>query len=141
MTTATLTTGATRAVTPYEAYGLIIGTGALTWPWWKSVNVIRRNGPVTTTLGYDEREDKDAWTGDEIFHISSWAKGEEGGHLETDLTTQQIVEAFQKALETDLLDPLGGDVKDMIAEDLGYADAMDADIVLQLAVFSELVYS
>lgn len=109
--TQTLTFKLEREINPSEVSDLI--DTALQWEWWNHVTLSDKE--QTVTIQHD------------------LPKGE--GTETTTLTYQQVVDAavlcFKDALLSDFARP---------SEELGMLDAVDADIVLQYAVYGELVF-
>lgn len=108
----------TRQVTSEEIRGLIFGTGALTWDWWRDVTIIPSIMGGTLYNFTHHRKDSDS-------------------SIKTLLTEQMIVDAASRWL-SEYGDT--SDAEDAIETDLGYLDASAADCVLQYAVFGSLVF-
>lgn len=119
----TMTTTTTREVTDEEVLGMIQGTGALGWEWWRSVKTEKRDG----VAGYLFRVDD---PGNTPKVLAKW------------VSTQDIATAAGEHLSSMAEDgALCGDHLDALNEDLGYLDAIDADNVLQRAVLGAVFYS
>lgn len=118
-----------RPVKPTEIVYLVLGTGALSYPWWAQADVKRLAG-----VGYEMVADpfeKATETDVVMIRYDDPSYPEGSGQTRTRvLSFQEILDAVGRAI-------LKGYVyeKDAIAEDLGLCDAEQADIVLQLAVF------
>lgn len=107
----------TRTVKREELENLIFGTGALTLPWWHSV---QNRGYGTYDFRFDDPE------------------GEEGTFTGQRLVTDDQIVAAASAY---LSEGRGGeDAREAISEDLGYLDANAADCILQRAVLGSEVY-
>ena len=112
----TLTLTTTREATVDELEDLIYGTGALTWSWW--------GGARHTPAGYEFHHDADGDV-DGACTGRTWR------------SHRQILRAAGRFLS----EGRGGeDASEAISESLGYLDAADADVVLQYAVFGEVVF-
>lgn len=135
-TAAPLTLTVPRQVKPAEPVNLVFGTGALSFgSWWHRADLIR-DGKVVREILDHEVEPTDVIR---IRHDS--ADGPEGDAAGlTDLTLQAIVDAAGRALAGDGVRLDDESAREMAAEDLGLGDAIAADIVLQLAVYGELIF-
>jgi hypothetical protein len=120
-----LTLNIQRDVKPSEVTSLVFGTGALTMPWWHAAQW-RRNGKP-----FDGDILSDAEDGDTIWLRYDQEDAREGdGNGRVELTLQQLVDASAVAIRKGYVyEP------DAIKDDLGYCDAIQADVVMQLAVF------
>jgi hypothetical protein len=109
-----------REVEPEEIDDMVFGAGGTMYPWWLDVERIHP-------------EDGTWLSG---IKVRSWDGEGEGEHFKiSKLTNEQILLAVEKAWIH--LDDVAQ--RDM-TEHLGQADAIAADIVLQVAVFGEIVY-
>lgn len=123
-----------REVTPQEIFDLVWGTGALTWEWWRGA-VPLRNGCILKDW---PTESDPLQPGDEIqFRIDDPDAAEGSGSTRTvTLSLADVVATVGKAQQ--YIDPYTW--KNMTSESIGYADAADADIILQIAVLGEITY-
>lgn len=137
-----------REVKPTEVLSLVWGTGALSWTWWKGASIYR---PITVdnVVRYELIEINDIFAEgadiretDHIFVVVDDPDYEEGsGKTKTvNLSMQRIIHAASRAMRGDGARIDEESARDMRTEDLGYADAIAGDAVLQLAVFGEIVY-
>lgn len=120
-----LTLNIQRDVKPSEITSLVFGTGALTMPWWHAAQW-RRNGKKVDGDILQDAED-----GDTIYlryDQENPLNGDGNGRVE--LTLQQLVDAAAVAIRKGYVYD-----SDAIKDDLGYCDALQADVVMQLAVF------
>ncbi|QUE25629.1 hypothetical protein SEA_SADLAD_83 [Microbacterium phage SadLad] len=117
MTELTLTTS--RPATAKEVEDLITGTGAMVYNWWSDWRPKTRNRV-------------DGW----LFNHDGPDSEEGAGDVETWVSNQQILDAAGRFLA----EGRGGDASDMLKESIGYADASDADVILQYAVLGEAVF-
>lgn len=110
-----------RPIGDDEIASLIFGTGALTYEWW---------GPVVE----EERDDVDGY----LFHHATEDSPDDGSTPgRTWVSEQQIADAAGRFLG----EGRGGDsARDMLIEDIGYADAEAADIILQYAVLGRAIF-
>lgn len=123
-----------RDVEAKEISGLVWGSGSMSWPWWSSARAYREGHLV------EEPWDNLAF-GDTIRIVHDRPDGEEGAFDGvTNLTLHQILDAASRALRGDGCFIDAESARDMAKEDLGYADALAGDAVLQLAVFNEVVF-
>lgn len=113
----TLSVTINREVGDEEINDLIFGTGVLGHPWWVSAVVIGDSWRIT----HEDPEDE--------------------GAVQTLLTAEQICTAFSECIQNEYVDPGCSDTKEAIGESLGFLDANAADVVLQWAVFGEIIYS
>ena len=105
-----------RAATADEVESLVWGTGGLSYSWW--------HGAHKTPKGFWFR-----------FDDPSDDEGTFKGNRS--VSNQQILDAAARFLA----EGRGGeDAKDKITESIGYADAIDADVILQYAVLGSIVY-
>lgn len=134
--TMTMTLTLTREVKPEEIDDLVFGCGALGMSWWHGAEVGRYDHSLGITAWVSRgREDSRIYE-DDLIRLWHWPAGQEEGREKTELALYKIIEAVEsskKYLDEDVL-------KQMWEEELGYADAIAADIVLQMAVFGELIY-
>lgn len=114
----TLTTS--RPGTAQEIDDLINGTGAMSWSWWG-------NWKMKTVDGVD------GW---EFTHDG--VDSDEGAlDVKTWVSNQQILDAAGRFLA----EGRGGeDAGEMVRDSIGYADAVNADVILQYAVLGEIVF-
>ena len=137
-----LTLNVSREVEPKEITYMVFGTGALSWSWWGKVarHVLVSEGEDGDDDEYgevDDYGDLDVAEPTDRLSIISWDGETESGRKTTTVTFKQIAAAVNDAVARELVDPASDGVK----EDLGLFDAIEADIVLQVAVFGEVVYS
>lgn len=104
-----------RPATAEEVENLVWGTGALALPWWHGAH----KTPRGFRFFYDRPEDDEG-----TFTGNRW------------VSNQQILNAAGRFLA----EGRGQDAGDMMSESIGYADASDADVILQYAVLGEIVY-
>lgn len=110
-----------RTVTREEIESLVHGTGVTSMEWWRDFE------RVDLPLGHG-------------WKVIAYRKGYDDGTLSRyTITDQEIANAFGQALSEGYLSD-SSDVRDAQMEDLGYLDAMAADVVLQIAVYGEVVY-
>lgn len=129
-----LTLATYRTVEPKEVAGLVWGSGSMSWPWWSSAKAYREGHLVAEP--WDNLE-----FGDTIRITHDTRDGDEGAFQGvTNLTLQQIVDAASRAIKGDGAHIDDESARDMDHEDLGYADAIAGDAVLQLAVFGEAIF-
>lgn len=115
-----------RDVEPSEVTSLVFGTGALTYPWWGMTRWMRKGKRVQ-----DGDILRDAQQDDTILVHFDRKEDDEGTLAgRKTLTLQQIVDAAGVAIRKGYVYE-----KDAIGDDLGFCDAEQADIILQLAVF------
>lgn len=124
----TLTLTIKREVEPRELLSLAFGTGALGFSWWHEADI--RRGDVR--LRYLDMEDDDILETDRVRLVVEDPDLDDEATRVAVLTMQQLLEAAELAIKKGYLHE-----PDAIKEDLGYADAIEADCVLQLAVFGE----
>jgi hypothetical protein len=139
-----------REVQPSEVASLVFGTGALTWGWWGHVS-LRRPTYEEPPEGGKRIADYEIITDplevplfeDDRFFITvddpQEAEGS-GKVLRKTLSMASIVHAAGRAIRGDGAHIDDESSRDMAREDLGYADAIAGDAVLQLAVFGSVVY-
>lgn len=104
-----------RVADAQEVEDLVWGTGALTLPWWHGAH----KTPQGFRFYYDRPEDEEG-----TFKGNRW------------VSNQAILDAAARFLA----EGRGSAAADMMAESIGYADAEDADVILQYAVLGEIVY-
>lgn len=122
-----------RDVEPKEVTSLIYGTGALSWPWWRSARWMRGETQLLTRDYYTDQAQEYDW-----FEFVVDDPNEEGGSgvaLTRALTMQDILTAAALAIREGLVNE-----RDAINDDLGYCDAIEADCILQLAVLGSVTY-
>lgn len=135
-----------REVEPTEVAGLVWGSGALSWEWWDSATLLRPvlNAGGTEVIDYTVITDplENIIDGDRVlFVVDDPEEGEGSGKvLKRNVSLATIVNAAGRAIRGDGAHIDDESSRDMAQEDLGYADAIAGDAVLQLAVFSEIVY-
>lgn len=136
-----------REVEPREVAGLIWGSGALTWEWWRGATLRRPvlNADGTEVVDYTLVDDptENIIEGDYVFITVDDPEEPEGSGrttLKKKLSLATIVNAAGRAIRGDGAHIDDESSRDMAREDLGYADAIAGDAVLQLAVFGEIVY-
>lgn len=132
----TLMMAITREVKPQEIVDLVWGTGALSWEWWDGAAHQRYSTSRKKWLSVAGEEPLD---GDAVvFTIDDPEEPEGSGKtLRKRVTMQQIADAASWALGAGYGQE---DAKDMMTDSLGYADASMADLILQKAVFGEVIY-
>jgi len=128
-----------RMVQPKEITSLIYGTGALGYEWWNDVQWRRYTdgGNTSERLSLRDHDIDEAQEGDYfLFVVDDPDEPEGSGKTRKVLVTMaQMAEAAGKAIAAGhLYEP------DALREDLGYADAPQADCVMQWAAFGEVVY-
>ena len=99
--------------TAEEIHDLIVGSGALSYPWWEDAT------PSKDETGWD-------------FTISNYDQ--------TPYTTSRSFEQIMAAVGSYIS---GGErccVKSIVKEGVGGACAADADVIMQLTVFDEIIY-
>ncbi len=121
----TFTLNINREVTNEEIINLIDGTGVLSWEWWRYVD-INENTQTVTFTAYDGITDGEVLKDFEV-------------------TFEEIIEAV--SIATQYVSPYDSNAvphslipDEAIFEDLGLCDAGEADCILQLAVYGELMY-
>lgn len=129
-----------RAVEPREVVDMVFGTGALSFPWWVDARLLTREvgGDGITIVETELNPDEDpAVTGQEFIELTHWDGFED---LETTppvkvlLTFDQIVDAASAVATS------AHDLHPDALDDLGAADAIDADLILQRAIFAPEVW-
>lgn len=123
-----------REVKPTEVLSLIWGTGALTWEWWGGAAQYRGEERVDFHPDLTDAEADDHF----VIEHSDPNEAEGTPMITSKVTMQEIVDAVGKALAGNFIGQES--LKDITNEDIGYADASEADVVLQLAVFKEVVF-
>lgn len=122
-----------REVQPKEVLNLIFGTGALSWEWWHEFYVERDGKRL------DQVDDSDLLATDILVFSADYPDEPEGnppGLFE--ITPQQVVDAVAEAVKRGVIGQ--EDLQDVLTEDIGYCDAIEADNVLQLAVYNDIVF-
>jgi hypothetical protein len=97
-----------------DLWGAVFGAGATQWPWWHSVDYMDGadwETPGTAMIGIEDPDDEDRTI---------------VGAVTVDLLAKAYSKAIQENIIRDRYDDL---------------DANSADIVLQIAILGELVYS
>lgn len=117
----TITMTVSRDVTGDEVNDMIFGTGVLASEWW--VNATRL-------------PDGDSWR----FTCYD-GEHEDGTTITKVITTDEIAAAFTEALTYEHVDPASSDTKEAFEDSLGALDALAADVILQYAMYGEIVYS
>lgn len=112
-----LTITTTRKATLEEVKDLIWGTGALSCPWWHSVETLDHN---VFDFRYDDPDEEEGtFTG------------------KRQVTAEQILAAASQFLA----EGRGGeDAREALSDSIGYLDASAADCVLQRAVLGREIY-
>lgn len=138
-----------REVQPREIVSLVFGTGALTWEWWHGGSLRRpiiKEQPDGSSRVVDHEIIERPWDDgveiqetDRLF-LSVDDPKEPGRVQKRNLSMAHIVHAAGRAIRGDGAHIDEESARDMAREDLGYADAIAADVVLQLACFEEIVY-
>lgn len=123
-----------REVKPTEVLSLIWGTGGLTWEWWGGAAQYRGEERVDFDPDLNNAEAGDHF----VIEHADMHEPEGAPMITTKVTMQEIVDAASAAMAAGLIG--AESLNDMANEDLGYADAGEADVVLQLAVFKEVVF-
>lgn len=122
----------TRDVEPSEIVSLVWGAGALTMPWWHGASIRRWEGNRLVSAPEDDVQPTDLLK----LTVDDPEEPEGSGKVVSkSMPLQKIADAAGMAV-------IKGYVyeKDAIQEDLGYCDAIEADCVLQLAMFGKVVY-
>jgi hypothetical protein len=131
----TITLKIEREVEPKEIAYLVFGTGALGYPWWGTVDWGHEEDGEDFPI--EQGGDLDTAEEDDYIILQHDARDDDEGDMtgKIRLTFRQIATAAAAAIRK-------GYVRehDAIHEDLGLCDAEEADTVLQMAVFGELVY-
>lgn len=131
----TITMKIEREVEPKEISYLVFGTGALSYPWWGDVTWGHTEDDedfIIDGLGNLEEAEED-----DFLIIQHDARDDAEGDMtgKTRITFQEIAAAAAAAIgKSYVREP------DAIKEDLGLCDAEEADAVLQMAVFGEVIY-
>jgi hypothetical protein len=125
-----------REVAPTEIAYLLLGTGVLGWaPWWQSIEI----GAIDDDGKFIELQTPfESAAADDLVRVIYDDPNEAEGSGKTvtvDLTMQQVVDGVVKAWSH-----LAAEAQRDMTENLGEADAEAADISLQYAVMSEIVY-
>lgn len=115
---ADLTLTTSRTVTSDEVVDLVEGTGALSMPWWITVD----RHTIGNALGYY------------VQHWRGAAAGDEGTHVVTVVSDAQIVAAASRYLA------LNPDTSLDLSDSLGDADSLHADNILQIAVYGSIIF-
>jgi len=127
-----------RDVQPKEITGLIYGTGGNSNPWWNTIEWRRftDGGEKSVRLAVADHELDEALEDDWfVFHHDTLDDEEGTWSGRTRVTMQQLVDAASEAWPQ-----LAPEAQRDMAEDLAQADADAADIVMQMAVFKDLVF-
>jgi hypothetical protein len=124
-----------REVQPTEVAYLVLGTGVFGWaPWWRDFTFIHYNA-----TGEHEVEDpfEDLVEGDLLdVTIDDPSKPEGSGEtMKVRLALQQVIDAVPNAWKH-----LTPEMQRDVSEDLGAGDAEAADIIMQYAVLTEIVF-
>ncbi|QED11899.1 hypothetical protein SEA_MASHLEY_83 [Microbacterium phage Mashley] len=117
----TLRVPTSRPIGDDEIASLIYGTGALTYEWW--------GGALE-----EERDDVDGYL---FYHATEDSPDDGSTPGRTWVSEQQIADAAGRFLGEGRG---GSDARDMLTEDIGFADAEAADIILQYAVLGRAVF-
>jgi hypothetical protein len=141
----TLKLSITREVDPKEVAYMIFGTGMFSWgDWWRGGRMYRYAEDGKSIEMVDHPLDDDTVYADTDFYVLRVDDPDEpegsGKAIKVQLTAGQIVEAAGKALAGDIVRLDEESARDMRTDDLGLADAIAADAVMQVAVFGKLVY-
>jgi len=124
-----------REVEPKEVAYMVFGTGALGYPWWGRVDWLHiEDGEI---FPIEERDQLDIAEEEDVLDIRHDARDDAEGDMTGKMLVSfpDIVKAFSRALRDGHIYE-----RDAITEDLGLLDAEQADIVLQYAVFGEIIY-
>lgn len=119
----------TREVAPSEIFNMVLGTGATSWSWWGGA--LFRNDD-------NDVEAEEQMTEHTVLHLHGVSPGDDDVMVEYKLTMQEIVNAAGVVLAAGKIHEESA--QDMCSEDLGFADAGDADLVLQQAVFGKIIF-
>jgi hypothetical protein len=142
----TLSITIAREIKPDEIASLIFGTGALSWgSWWVSATWIRPDADAPDARRVIRRpldDDVDLKEFDVIeFVVDDPNEGEGSGKTVSRLVTlEQMAAAASRVIANDGVHVDDESTRDMAREDLGYADAIAADAVMQMAVFDEVIF-
>lgn len=117
----------TREVSPTEIYNLVLGTGALSMPWWSSATFMNDGAEVESEEGMTEQT---------TLHLRGMSAEEKPVIFA--LTMQEVVNAAGVVMARGHIHEES--LTDMQSEDLGFADAGDADLILQQAVHGEIIF-
>lgn len=128
----TLSMTITREVKPQEIVDLVWGTGALGMSWWHGASLRRRNNKQLILVSEDDLREDDVFA----LMVDDPDEAEGSGRtLRKVLSFQKIADAASMAaVQGYVTDP------DAIYNELGFCDALEADCILQLAVFGRIVY-
>lgn len=125
-----------RTVTPREIFDLVWGTGALDWDWWRKATPLRFGSPIE---GWQHAEDGLLQPGDEIEFViddPDAGEGDDARPRRFVRSLADIAEAAGKAQQYISAESW----RDMAGDSIGYADAIEADVILQIAVFGKIIY-
>lgn len=120
-----------HTIEPREVWDLVFGTGALRWEWWHGAQWVRGGMPVNAEIDNSHLES------DYVVIQHEPDDSDDPPIGETKLALDAIVDAVETALKEKRLTI---DATHLAEEGLGYMDADDADIVLQLAVYSDTIF-
>jgi len=131
----TMTMKIQREVEAKEIAYLVFGTGALGYPWWGGVEWGHEEDGEDFPI--EQGGDLDIAEEDDYIILKHDARDDAEGDMtgKTRLTFAAITAAAAQAIRKGYVAE-----RDAIYEDLGLCDAAEADAVLQMAVFGELVY-
>lgn len=118
-----------RVVHHRESADLVFGTGALMHPWWVAATLDEPGADGEWESVDLERQIDGDFSSDATILVTHWDGESEGGAVRTRLTLGQIAQAAARTLPNEIL-----------VDDIGLADALEADAVLQTAVFGKVVY-
>ncbi|AWN03597.1 hypothetical protein PBI_HYPERION_82 [Microbacterium phage Hyperion] len=117
----TLRVPTSRPIGDDEIASLIYGTGALTYEWW----------------GGALEEERDGVDGYLFYHATEDSPDDGSTPGRTWVSEQQIADAAGRFLGEGRG---GSEARDMLTEDIGFADAEAADIILQYAVLGRAIF-
>lgn len=122
----------TREVKPNEIVNLVWGTGALSYPWWRGASLRRPVGKEMVLFAPAPAQPGDAI----LLTVDDPSHPEGSGRVRTKaVPLQKFADAASMAAVKGYIQG-----RDAINEDLGLCDATEADCVMQLAMFGNLVY-
>lgn len=124
-----------REVEPKEISYMLFGTGALSYGWWGRVDWVSVVDGEEFPI--DDYSNLEAAELDDFIVVQHDARDDNEGDMtgKIKVTFRELVTAAGLAIRKGYVQET-----DAIKDDLGLCDAEEADAVLQMAVFGELVY-